>query len=213
MAEALGTALGLVGAVGVLGQIFSCCIKAYSLFTSATNLGRDSKRLVCKIRIEEMRLLVWGREWGVVEGELEAHLLVESQAGNERLKTLAVNILTELHWSITEKFTVLLRNLKDYNDGLESLFPPSRLATLHRTWTNELLQNAQRDLAKLSLLETASSGVYPQLNASASLKQLKINLDQPTSNFKPTFALKIQRTELEFSDRDPRRSEGTYRNP
>jgi hypothetical protein len=32
-----------------------------------------------------------------------------------------------------EKFTVLLRDLKDYNDGLEQLFPPSRLATLQRT--------------------------------------------------------------------------------
>jgi hypothetical protein len=28
---------------------------------------------------------------------------------------------------------VLLRDLKDYNDGLEQLFPPSRLATLERT--------------------------------------------------------------------------------
>jgi Prion-inhibition and propagation len=41
----------------------------------------------------------------------------------------------QLHakWFI-EKFTVLLRDLKDYNDGLEQLFPPSRLATLQRTW-------------------------------------------------------------------------------
>jgi hypothetical protein len=58
MAEALGTALSIVGAVGVLGQIFSGCIKAYAFFTTFSNLGRDSERLVCKIRIEEMRLLV-----------------------------------------------------------------------------------------------------------------------------------------------------------
>jgi len=79
---------------------------------------------------------------------------------------------------------------------------------------NELLQNAQRDLGKLSLLETASNGVYPQLNASASLKQLKINLDtKTTANFKPTFALKIQRTKLSFSGQDTRRSHGAYSNP
>ena len=186
MAEALGTALGLVGAVGVLAQIFDGVVKAYAFFTTAANLGRDSERLVCKIRIEEMRLLVWGREWGVVEGKLEAHLQAESDSGNQRLRQLAINILSELHKTITdfnklqdryglreelmspvgekvpalkrtespsaagrlrnelqlrakwviadkEKFTVLLRDLKDYNDGLEQLFPPSRIKTLERT--------------------------------------------------------------------------------
>ena len=62
-------------------------------FSTANNLRRDSERLVCKIRIEEMRLLVCGREWGVVDGKLESHL----KASNERLRHLAVNILTELH--------------------------------------------------------------------------------------------------------------------
>jgi len=102
MAEALGTALGIVGAVGVLAQIFDGCIKAYAFFTTAANLGRESERLVVKIRIEEMRLLVWGREWGVIEGRLEAHLQAESNSGNQRLRQLAVNILTELHRTITD---------------------------------------------------------------------------------------------------------------
>lgn len=210
-----------------------------------------------------MRLLVWGREWGVVEGRLEAHLQAESEAGNERLRPLAVQILTELYsimtdfsklqdkyglreepetvseklparkrasatsrlrddlqlkarWVIAdkEKFGQLLRDLKDYNDGLEKLFPNTRLATLQRTWQNELLQGAQRDLAKLNLLESASSGVYPRLNASANLKQLRINLDaESASSFKPTHALKIQRHLLLIKDKEPRRSLGSYQNP
>src|SRR5882757_9165415 len=102
MAEVLGTTLGLIGAVGVLGQIFDGCIKAYAFFTTATNLGRDSERLVCKIRIEEMRLLVWGREWGVVEGRLEAHLQAESNVGNEQMRQLATQILSELYKTITD---------------------------------------------------------------------------------------------------------------
>lgn len=102
MAELVGTVFGVVGAVGVLGQIFDGCIKAYSFFTSASNLGRDSERLVCKIRIEEMRLLVWGREWGVIEGRLEEYLVKESQMGNERLRGLALDILVELHRSISD---------------------------------------------------------------------------------------------------------------
>ena len=121
-----------------------------------------------------------------MEGKLEAHLQAESNSGNQKLRQLAVSILTELHRTITdfnklqdryglreevmppvvenvpaqkksessgvagrlrnelqlrakwvivdkEKFTVLLQDLKDYNDGLEQLFPPSRLATLQRT--------------------------------------------------------------------------------
>jgi serine/threonine protein kinase len=266
MAEALGTALGLIGAVGVLGQIFDGCIKAYAFFTTASNLGRDSERLVCKIRIEEMRLAVWGQEWGVLEGRLEAHLQAQSNAGNERMRQLATQILSELYKTITdfkklqekyglqeepatatiekvvaqkrvgiatvtsrlknemhlrakwviadkEKFTVLLSDLKDYNDGLEQLFPPVRLASLQRTWTNQLLQKAG-DLAELDLLESASSGVYPRLNASANLKQLRINLDaKPAAKFKPTVALKIPRGSLSIADIDQRRSRGSYQNP
>jgi hypothetical protein len=61
---------------------------------------------------------------------------------------------------------------------------------------------------------SASSGVYPQLNASANLKQLRINLDaKPTAKFKPTVTLKIPRTTISISDSEPRRSRGTYRNP
>lgn len=76
------------------------------------------------------------------------------------------------------------------------------------------MQDARRDLGKLSLLETASSGVYSQLNASASLKQLRINLEtKRTANFKPTYALKVQRTNLSFSDQESRRSHGAYSNP
>jgi hypothetical protein len=284
-------ALSIVGTVGVLGQIFQGCINAYQIFTAASNLGRDSERLVCKIRIEEMRLLVWGREWGVEEGRLEKYLGEESKAGNERLRGLAIQVLSELYRTITDldrlkgryglrdvdnavaggvpekagkgengnsnsnnvkalpapgeawkegskdksftarfkselhlrarwviadkdKFHLFLSDLKDYNDGLEQLFPSSRLATLHRTWQNELLQNAQRDLNKLNLLESASNGVYPQLTASANLKQLRVNLDAKSdSSFKPTFALKIQRPLLGISDKDPRRSLGSYDNP
>lgn len=169
--EVAGFVIGSVTAVGLLGQIFDGCIKAYSFFTAANNLGKDSEKLVCKIRIEEMRLRVWGREWGVVEGQLEKH--IAASGGNEELKKLAVTILKQLldtitdfnklqdryglredapgdekqgnpsgkepsksrlrdelrlraRWVISDrdKFDMLLIDLKDYNDGLERLFPP-----------------------------------------------------------------------------------------
>ncbi len=59
MAEVIGTALSIIGAVGILGQIFDGCIKAYEFFTTASKLRRDSELLVCKTQIDEMRLSIW----------------------------------------------------------------------------------------------------------------------------------------------------------
>ncbi|KAF7553290.1 hypothetical protein G7046_g7139 [Stylonectria norvegica] len=95
-AELIGTTIGVVG---ILGQLFDGCIKAYGFFTTAAHLDVDSQRLLCKVRIEEMRLVVWGREWGVAEGRLEAHL---DSAANPQLRRLATQILEELHGTVTD---------------------------------------------------------------------------------------------------------------
>ncbi|PTB62960.1 hypothetical protein BBK36DRAFT_1184123 [Trichoderma citrinoviride] len=262
MAEVLGTALGVVG---FIGQLFDGCVKAYGYFTTAANLDADSQRMLCKVRIEEMRLVVWGREWGVAEGKFDEHL----SERNPQLRLLATQILEQLHGTVTDfkklqdryglvdeaagksgredvspsrkgsrdegrrmnglkmtstslttsdrswrrelglrtkwvigdkdKFANLLKDLKDFNDGLEALFPPSQVPSFQRAWTHHLLDRAQRDLAELSLLENASSGIYPQLTNSATLKKLRINLDsKPQASFKPTFALRIGLSSLEI---------------
>ncbi|KAL2685428.1 hypothetical protein Neosp_006526 [[Neocosmospora] mangrovei] len=263
MAEAVGTALGVVG---VLGQLFAGCVQAYGFFTTAANLDTDSQRLLCKVRIEEMRLVVWGRDWGVAEGRLEAHL---ESTRNPQLRSLALQILGELHSAVTDfnklkeryglvdegrstslevktgkskggkkspspsrkgsrddersKSNGLTKTssasserswgkelglrakwvIGDYNDGLERLFPLSHLPSFQRAWTHQLLESAQRDLTQLSLLETASTGVYPQLTTTANLKKLRINLDtRPQASFKPTFALKVPRPALELKEEE-----------
>lgn len=112
MAEAVGTALAVVG---VLGQLFDGCVRAYGHFATAARFEGDARRLGCKVRIEEMRLLVWGRHWGVAEGRLEARLLREEEeegegegkyggagVGGPALRRLALQILTELHQTITD---------------------------------------------------------------------------------------------------------------
>lgn len=314
MAELFGVATGALGAVGLLAQLFDGCVKAYGYFSSAARLDADAQRLLTKVRIEEMRLVVWGREWGVAEGLLERRLAEATgtagpEVGRERLKgggppqgllaggpqlrVLAEQILTELYNTITdfrklqeryglvaedaaggaaaggngggktlepedrratherknsnsgrlspgnkksaaaavkealvggskapgertwrrdmalrakwviadkEKFSTLLRDLKDWNDALESLFPPSRVPSVQRAWQHELLQSAQRSVSELSLLERASEGVYRQLHDSASLKKLRINLDTvPQDKFRPTFALRVPRDALTLS--------------
>ncbi|KAK8021554.1 hypothetical protein PG990_006692 [Apiospora arundinis] len=323
MAEAVGTALAVVG---VLGQIFDGCVKAYGHFTTAAQFAEQSRGLACKLRIEEMRLVVWGRAWGVTEGKLEAHLMdaelhrtitdgqklrerygLEDEAekgssgdsnGSKKWATGKDALVKRPSdhgkkegtgggdWSWRKEFSIRARwvvagksdatllipsiydlrrvhanksrigelyteiriqsqQIKtirlnypfllqtapnkpklhqkadtrtstpppDYNDGLEQLFPASRIPAIQRTWVAELLQSAKRDVEQLSLLENASNEVYPKLNASANLKRLRINLDnEPHSKaaFKPTFAFKVARTTLTVADRDPKRSEGLY---
>lgn len=96
MAEVLGTAIGVVG---FIGQLFDGCVKAYGYFTTAANLDADSQRMLCKVRIEEMRLVVWGREWGVAEGKFDEHL---SERSNPQLRLLATQILEQLHSTVTD---------------------------------------------------------------------------------------------------------------
>lgn len=99
-AELIGTT---VGVVGFLGQLFDGCVKAYGYFTTASQMDADSQRLLCKVRIEEMRLVVWGREWGVAEGRLDAHLESSSSSkGNPGLRNLATEILQGLHGTVTD---------------------------------------------------------------------------------------------------------------
>ena len=267
--DPLSIGLSLLGTIGLIGEIFDGCIKGYQVFSTAANLGRDSERLVCKIRIEEMRLWVWGREWGIHEGKFDVHLLSGSW-GNEGLKALATEILSQLlqtimdcnklknryglkeespgsvdveayrkisdvktlangkirsemklraRWVIADKvrFEELLGELQYFNDRLEKLFPPSRIATLQRTWTNELLQTAQHDMSNLNLLESASIGRYPGLNALAQLKQLRINLDakEPSNKILSSSELKIpvMRLQIEKESSSSQRIEAIYKKP
>lgn len=107
MAEIIGTT---VGVVGFLGQLFDGCVKAYGYFTEATHMDADGQRLLCKVRIEEMRLVVWGRAWGVAEGTFEAHLDRSCGVGDggggsnnmPQLRRLARQILEELHSTVTD---------------------------------------------------------------------------------------------------------------
>ncbi|KAK5990699.1 hypothetical protein PT974_08968 [Cladobotryum mycophilum] len=269
MAEVVGTTLAVVG---FLGQLFDGCVKAYGYFTMASHFDVDSQKMLCKVRIEEMRLVVWGREWGVAEGRFDQHLDSER---NPQLRALATQILEQLHSTVTdfrklqdryglvdeseraaaaaaagaEKVKSASRknsgpspgSLSPSATGLKdegkksngsrtnswrkeismktkwviggelqrwpgSSLPPSQVPSFQRAWTHQLLEHAQRDLAELSLLENASSGIYPKLTASANLKKLRINLDStPQKAFKPTYALKVNRDALEVKDKDPRR--------
>lgn len=150
MAEAIGTAIGVVG---FLGQLFDGCVKAYSYFSAAANLDADSARLLCKVRIEEMRLVVWGREWGVAEGRLEAQL--RSRECNPQMAQLAEGIMRELHATVTD-----FRRLRERYGFVEDAAPreaevaekprgltrgaqDEKAKTTERNWRKEISRRAK----------------------------------------------------------------------
>ncbi|KAJ2892500.1 prion-inhibition and propagation-domain-containing protein [Zalerion maritima] len=100
-----------------------------------------------------------------------------------------------------DKFVDLLHDLKDYNDGLYKLFPAYRHESLSRQLTHDVLYSAERSVSDLSLIEHASNGQYPLLNASASLKELKVNLESKSQTaFKATIAFRIPKESLTVAE-------------
>jgi hypothetical protein len=47
-------------------KVLSGCLSRYKLFTEAKDLGKDSQTLLWKFRIQETRLRMWGKEWGLL---------------------------------------------------------------------------------------------------------------------------------------------------
>lgn len=114
--EVAGFAIGVLGAVGTVGQLLDGCLKAYKVFTAASNLGRDSERLLCKIKIEEMRLAIWGREWGVADGTFEQTFA--AGAPNAELRSVAELILTQLYETVVDLNRLQARyGLKEESPG------------------------------------------------------------------------------------------------
>jgi hypothetical protein len=79
---------------------FNGCVEGYKLFTDAKEIGQGSQILLWKFRIQETRLKMWGREWG---------LLVESDSGqpSERKEPEDLKIVLETLTRISDL-------LKDY---------------------------------------------------------------------------------------------------
>ena len=48
-------------------KLLSECFRAYQLFTEASELGKSSQKLFWKFKIQEARLRIWAKEWGLDE--------------------------------------------------------------------------------------------------------------------------------------------------
>ncbi|KAB8339200.1 hypothetical protein FH972_022134 [Carpinus fangiana] len=197
--EVAGLAVGVVGVAGLLGQIFDGVIKAYRIFTTASNLGRDSERLVCKIRIEEMRFVCWGKECGLAEGKFESSLVKFGQ--HDGLHQLAEMILKELYQTIMDLNKLQNRyGLKEEAPGSVDKETYKKISDPTNPFKPSMKLKARwviSDKEKFGLflddLHTASQPGYPSLSAYAQLKQLRINLDarEPNNKVLSSSVLKI----------------------
>ncbi|KAK0725096.1 prion-inhibition and propagation-domain-containing protein [Lasiosphaeris hirsuta] len=50
-------------------KLLSECLHGYGLFVDAKDLGRTSQKLFWKFKIQEARLRIWAREWGLIGDE------------------------------------------------------------------------------------------------------------------------------------------------
>lgn len=49
-------------------KLLSECFRGYQIFTQANELGKSSQKLFWKFKIQEARLRIWAKEWGLIEG-------------------------------------------------------------------------------------------------------------------------------------------------
>ena len=57
-----------LGSIPIAAAAFKGALEGYKTITEANRLGKDSQILAWKFRIQETRLRLWGREWGILAG-------------------------------------------------------------------------------------------------------------------------------------------------
>ena len=48
-------------------KLLSECFRGYQIFTQANELGKSSQKLFWKFKIQEARLRIWAKEWGLID--------------------------------------------------------------------------------------------------------------------------------------------------
>lgn len=66
------TAAGIALSVASLTfDLFHGCVVGFQLLSAAHNLGKDAEFLVCMLRLEEYRLILWAKRSGLAEDDLD----------------------------------------------------------------------------------------------------------------------------------------------
>lgn len=67
-------------------EIFAGCVKGFQLLSGAHHLGKDAEFLICMLKLEEYRLILWAKKSGLIDDKLDERL--EKQLINETLGQL-----------------------------------------------------------------------------------------------------------------------------
>jgi hypothetical protein len=63
-----------LAAVSLTFQIFAGCVKGFQLLSSAHHLGQDAELLVCMLKLEEYKLILWSKKSGLIDDKLDPRL-------------------------------------------------------------------------------------------------------------------------------------------
>jgi hypothetical protein len=91
MAEVFGAVAAGVGVLSTIVTLFEACSKGYARFTHARDFEKTYATLFMKLRIQEARLHIWGRRWGIQDGKL-----VEEVEASEVLRRIVQDVLQQM---------------------------------------------------------------------------------------------------------------------
>ena len=60
--------------IGLAAQLFVSVVQTYRFISEAQGLVKDAPELYWKLRLEEIRLMAWGRYWGLDDGNFDSFL-------------------------------------------------------------------------------------------------------------------------------------------
>ena len=109
-----------LSAVSISFQIFAGCVMSFKLLTSAHAFGKDASLLICQLRLDEYRLILWAEKSGLFSDTLDPRLdrsLINSSLAELRL-------LFEDSSKLKEKYGLVLKE-DDLTQQEDSTFGPA----------------------------------------------------------------------------------------
>jgi hypothetical protein len=228
--------------IGLAAQAFSSIVASYGFLSKAQGLKEAAPIILWKLRIQEIRFRVWGRHWGVDQGNLDEQLRkedllddvlgilnqmkdlledgeklrakygvrkelepsgdsIDAIANDQQRSTVSRMKPTEkpswklrFLWAVTDeaKFKTLVNDLKDFNDGLQTLLRSPDILFLDNAVQSEILRSTEQ-VGQLRLIQDACvqtdtttpshslrrvNQVYDDLRLYARSKELQVCLQE-----------------------------------
>jgi serine/threonine protein kinase len=124
-------------------EIFAGCVKGFQLLSGAHHFGKDAEYLVCMLKLEEYRLILWAKKSGLIDDKLDERL--EKELINETLGQLRILLL--------DTVTLKKRYKLDVRDTDAEQKPSSQLSEALRFLDDETLIKEEEKILGRARLE------------------------------------------------------------